>query len=247
MTARYLYNSIWGILGVESSEGEYISNYTTRRYPEYIGNITKYDEVIHEDSTTGRELCEKALGEVICSAYGNINIETATDEKSKISKRFLVIADGANFGSIMEDLLLLSLNKELEIYLIMPESTEYVLLNNEVFDKDISVEESLLHPEEVYESTRWVTYEKMYENIIKSSSSKIEGLLKYKKTNGLNCYLSEDFINTYSSVLTRIDGIKSSYNVKYSVYKIVNGILVSDDNCVNTSNINLLNVDNKIR
>ena len=53
-----------------------------------------------------------------------------------------MVADGANFSNIMERLKKVSKRKQLSIYLLLlPESTEYVLLHNKLFSTDSNVRE----------------------------------------------------------------------------------------------------------
>ena len=59
----------------------------------------------------------------------------------------------------------------------------------------------------------------------------------------LETYKTESFIDTYRAILTRIDGIKSSYNVKYSLYKIENGELITGD--LRSSKISKLDEENE--
>ena len=72
--AEYLNNSVWDFIRFNEIGDETIINKAVNMYNEYVGAIEKYDEVLHEDSTTGREICAKALSEVVDYVHGNINI-----------------------------------------------------------------------------------------------------------------------------------------------------------------------------
>ena len=113
------------------------------------------------------------------------------------------------------------------MYLILPESTEYVLLHNIIFNDSKTVSEYLGNPISKYDTEDWITYEKMYEQVIIEESSKIDEIDDYEKVEELETYKTESFIDTYRAILNKIDGIKSSYNVKYSLYKIVDGEMVT--------------------
>ena len=67
----------------------------------------------------------------------------------------------------------------------------------------------------------------MYEQVIIEESSKIDEIDDYEKVEGLETYKTKSFIDTYCAILNKIDGIKSTYNIKYSLYKIVNGEMVT--------------------
>ena len=223
---KYLYNSVWDIITLEDVGVVGIDNRAVRAYNEFNGYIKGYSEVIHEDSTTGREICELALCEKIKTSYGNLNLVSHIKKNYK-NTSILVVADGANFSNIMERLKKVSKRKQLSIYLILPESTEYVLLHNATFSESGNVSEYLLDPVSKYNTENWITYKKMYEQVIIEESSKIDEVGDYEKVEGLETYKTESFIDTYRAILNKIDGIKSSYNVKYSLYKIVDGEMVT--------------------
>lgn len=81
----------------------------------------------------------------------------------------------------MERLLKRSLDYNITMYLILPESTEYVLLHNIIFDDSKTVSEYLLNPVDKYDSRDWITYEKMYEEVIIEESSKIDWIDNYER------------------------------------------------------------------
>ena len=178
----------------------------------------------------------------IKTSYGNLNLVSHIKKNYK-NTSILVVADGSNFSNIMERLKKVSKRKQLSIYLILPESTEYVLLHNAIFSESRNVSEYLLDPVSKYNTENWITYEKMYEQVIIGESSKIDEINNYEKVEGLEAYKTESFIDTYHAILTRIDGIKSSYNVKYSLYKIENGKLMVED--LHSSKINELDKENE--
>lgn len=158
-------------------------------------------------------------------------------------KSVIIIADGSNFSNIMERLLKRSLDYNITMYLILPESTEYVLLHNIIFDDSKTVSEYLLNPVDKYDSRDWITYEKMYEEVIIEESSKIDWIDNYERERDLETYKTESFIDTYRAILNKIDGIKSSYTIKYSLYKIKDGELIIGD--LHGSKIDKLNKDNE--
>lgn len=240
--AEYLNNSVWAFVRFNEIGDDTIINKAVNMYNEYVGVIGKYDEVLHEDSTTGREICAKALSEVVDSVHGNINIVRKIEGKPR--SVILMIADGANFSNILSEIIDTSEECLNTIYLLLPESTEYVLLHNKVFSIDSGVINSINNPSLVCDTTKYISYERMYEDIITlahiNSPNKIP---EYEKKKDLEAYKTESFIDTYRAILTRIDGIKSSYNVKYSLYKIENGKLMVGD--LHSSKINELDKENE--
>lgn len=240
--AEYLNNSVWDFIYFKEVGNETIVNKAFKMYNEYNGIIGNYDEVLHEDSTTGKEICAKALSEVVESVYGNINIVQNVEERPRST--ILMIADGANFSNILSEIIDTSEECLNTVYLLLPESTEYVLLHNKLFSTDSNVIYSINNPSLACDTTKYISYERMYEDIITlahiNSPNKIP---EYEKKKDLEAYKTESFIDTYRAILTRIDGIKSSYNVKYSLYKIENGNLMVGD--LHSSKINELDKENE--
>lgn len=240
--AEYLNNSVWDFIHFKEVGNETIVNKAFKMYNEYNGIIGNYDEVLHEDSTTGKEICAKALSEVVESVYGNINIVQNVEERPRST--ILMIADGANFSNILSEIIDTSEECLNTVYLLLPESTEYVLLHNKLFSTDSNVIDSINNPSLVCDTTKYISYERMYEDIITlahiNSPNKIP---EYEKKKDLEAYKTGSFIDTYRAILTRIDGIKSSYDVKYSLYKIENGKLMVGD--LHSSKINELDKENE--
>ena len=240
--AEYLNNSVWDFIRFNEIGDETIINKAVNMYNEYVGAIDKYDEVLHEDSTTGREICAKALSEVVDSVHGNINIVRNIEDKPR--SVILMIADGANFSNILSELIDTSEECLNTIYLLLPESTEYVLLHNKVFSVDSNVINSINNPSLICDTTKYISYERMYEDVIALAHiNNPDKIPEYKKERDLEAYKTESFIDTYRAILTRIDGIKSSYNVKYSLYKIKDGELIIGDLC--SSKISKLDKENE--
>lgn len=240
--AEYLNNSVWDFIRFKEVGGKTIVNKAVKMYNEYDGIIRDYEEVLHEDSTTGKEICARALSEVIESVHGNTNIVRSIE--SRPNSTILMIADGANFSNILSEIIDTSEECLNTIYLLLPESTEYVLLHNKVFSIDSNVINSINNPSLVCDTTKYISYEKMYEDIIALAHiNNPDKIPEYKKNRDLETYKTESFIDTYRAILTRIDGIKSSYNVKYSLYKIENGKLMVGD--LHSSKINELDKENE--
>jgi hypothetical protein len=239
---EYLNNSVWDFIRFKEVGDETIVNKSFKMYNEYNGAIENYDEVLHEDSTTGKEICAKAISEVIESVHGNINIVRSIETRP--NSTILLVADGANFSNILSEIVDTSEECLNTVYLLLPESTEYVLLHNRIFDTDSDAVNSIQNPSLVCDTTKYISYEKMYEDIIALAHiNNPDKIPEYKKERDLETYKTESFIDTYRAILTRIDGIKSSYNIKYSLYKIENGELITGD--LRSPKISKLNEENE--
>ena len=96
----------------------------------------------------------------------------------------------------------------------------------------------------ICDTTKYISYERMYEDVIALAHiNNPDKIPEYKKERDLETYKTESFIDTYRAILTRIDGIKSSYTIKYSLYKIKDGELIIGD--LHGSKIDKLNKDNE--
>lgn len=240
--AEYLNNSVWDFIRFKEVGGKTIVNKAVKMYNEYDGIIRDYEEVLHEDSTTGKEICARALSEVIESVHGNTNIVRSIE--SRPNSTILMVADGANFSNILSEIIDTSEECLNTIYLLLPESTEYVLLHNKIFNIDSGVINSINNPSLVCDTTKYISYERMYEDVIALAHiNNPDKIPEYKKERDLETYKTESFIDTYRAILTRIDGIKSSYNIKYSLYKIENGELITGD--LRSPKISKLNEENE--
>lgn len=239
---EYLNNSVWDFIRFKEVGDETIVNKAFKMYNEYNGAIENYDEVLHEDSTTGKEICAKAISEVIESVHGNTNIVRSIEARP--NSTILLVADGTNFSNILSEIVDTSEECLNTVYLLLPESTEYVLLHNRIFDTDSNAVNSIQNPSLVCDTTKYISYERMYEDIIALAHvNNPDKVPEYEKKKDLESYKTESFIDTYRAILTRIDGIKSSYNVTYSLYKIENGKLMVGG--LHSSKINELNKENE--
>jgi len=157
----------------------------------------KTDTVISEDSNSGYEFFSKLCNDkqVKCiPANGKSNIFKMIDD-SDSSEKFLIIADGAAFGSQMNKLMLL-INRKKNAVLFLPESFEYLLLKADIFD-DSEVRKILENPQDFIESKDFFSWEQFFTNLLVEKSQ--NSYLKYSKKKLNKNYLEEKVFRKISS------------------------------------------------
>ncbi|MBP5697547.1 MAG: hypothetical protein J6X11_13010, partial [Treponema sp.] len=106
------------------------------------------------------------------------------------SKKSLVIADGAAFGSQMAKVMKIA--ERTDCVLFLPESFEYVLIAS-VFAKDSEVTKSLERPEDFIECKEFFSWEQFFTALLTKISDGT--YLKYSKKKLNPNYLSEKIRN----------------------------------------------------
>jgi hypothetical protein len=146
----YSVKSIYTLTGEKKYDklsGEYTLNSISNVYKDYP-ELVKPDLVITEDSGSGFEFFSNALkGKCDCVASGDIVVgqihhQGGKDKVADAIRRFsvkykciCVIVDSAAFGSSIESVktALDSVNNS-NVYVLLPESFEYLLLKSKIFD-----------------------------------------------------------------------------------------------------------------
>lgn len=136
----------------------------------------KTDLVIIEDSNSGYQFYSHKCGTAVVSADGKSNIEKVIRQNS--GKQFLIIADGAAFGSEMEGVMRLSDNGE-AVVCYLPESFEYLILYADLL-KDKEVRTWLEKPEDYIESREFFSWERFFTKVLIEKSK--NSYLKYQKS-----------------------------------------------------------------
>ncbi len=175
---KQVYHEFYSIYGVDSK------NYNEKQ--DSKGGIEK---VLCEDSNSGFDFFSAVFAQKYeCeSANGKSNIYKKLLASSKKS---LVIADGAAFGSQMAKVMKIA--EKTDCVLFLPESFEYILLAS-VFAKDSEVAKVLEHPEDFIESKDFFSWEQLFTALLTKISDGT--YLKYSKKKLNPNYLSEKIRN----------------------------------------------------
>ena len=188
--------SVNAILELKKTTSRFKRTYN-RAYPIYdslsAGNVRLEDveKLLTEDANSGYQLFAK-IGEkygIACiSAAGKDNI------KQKIlplkSEKVLVIADGAAFGSQMNDVYSLMQEDGAKFSLYLPESLEWLLLKaNLIGQSDIL--EILKHPEDFIESSDFFSWERFFTNLLEQCTKDIS-YMRYDKAKLPEFYLKKE-------------------------------------------------------
>jgi hypothetical protein len=155
---------------------------THKTFGELYSNhqLTQCDEVkniITEDSNSGYQFFENVFdGLNVLSAGGNSNI---VNELKKLDDSCLVIADGAAFGAMVDELMqYLTQCVSNRITVWVPESFEYLILKSGLIKSD-SLDKILDSTENYADSKKYESWEKFYTSLLISLTQ--ETPFKYSK------------------------------------------------------------------
>lgn len=142
--------------------------------------------------------------ETVCRSYG-LECNSANG-KSNIfhylktnQRRVLVIADGAAFGSEIDRIWQLLMERDAVLYL--PESFEWLILSSGIF-KDKELADILNEPAAYIESGEYFSWERFFSAILTERTK--DTYLAYSKKNLNQTYLDE---SVKTAILTRMDKI----------------------------------------
>ena len=160
-------------------------------YHIYSGNFdfstSDICKILTEDSNSGFEFFKGlVVDKFICeSAGGKSNIFQILNESADT---FLVIADGAAFGSQMAAVMKLIQRKK-NCILFLPESFEYLILQAKLF-KDTEIDAILKNPSDFIDSAEFFSWEQFFTSLLSEKSA--ETFLRYAKRKLNPNYLSEN-------------------------------------------------------
>lgn len=123
--------------------------------------------LVTEDKNTGNDFFNKVAkvyGLECISAEGKTKIVNLIKDNYTYTKKILIIADGAAFGS--EILKILTLKSQyINIQLLLPESFEYLILSSDMFKDNFYVQAVLKNPYE-YISTAYFSWERLFTKLL---------------------------------------------------------------------------------
>ena len=187
--------SITEIYGIRTN-GRYAHltrEYTKNEFFRIYGNMPtlsfKPDMIITEDSNSGYEFWQNAVKSCECiPAHGKDNVLNTIKDIGKQSMRYLVVVDGAAFGSEIEELLqyMRYKNPSLEVY--APESFEYLILSSGLFQDKVIVDK-IENTSEYADSVKYMSWERFYTALLVEVTNRTQ--MKYDKDKLNVYYLSE--------------------------------------------------------
>ena len=187
--------SITEIYGIRTN-GRYAHltrEYTKNEFFRIYGNMPnlrfKPDVIITEDSNSGYEFWKNAVKSCDCiPAHGKDNVLNTIKDIGKQSMRYLVVVDGAAFGSEIEELIQYMRYKITSLEVYAPESFEYLLLSSGLFqDKDIV--DKVENTSEYADSVKYMSWERFYTALLVEVTNRTQ--MKYDKDKLNVYYLSE--------------------------------------------------------
>ena len=205
--------SITEIYGIRTSgkyarlTEEYTENSFFRIYGKTPTIEFKPDVIITEDSNSGHEFWKNAVKSCECvSANGKGNIVNTLKEIAKIDKKYLVIVDGAAFGSEMEEMIQYMKYKNPSVEVYAPESFEYLILSSGLFHgKEIM--DRIYNTSEYADSVKYMSWEQFYTSYLTEITNRTK--MKYDKQSLNVYYLSEKNMRTIIKQLPEILDVHS--------------------------------------
>lgn len=160
--------------------------------------ITDSATIITEDSNSGHQFflhIANAKGIMCISAWGKSNIfEAASNTNTKV----LIIADGAAFGSEMENLHKLQKTNPGKITMYLPESFEWLILKSNVINQT-DIQQILESPENYIDSARFCSWEQYFTELL---ASKTNGTyMQYTKSHLAPFYLQNENVKKILEVI----------------------------------------------
>ncbi len=187
--------SITEIYGIRTN-GRYAHltrEYTKNEFFRIYGNMPtlsfKPDMIITEDSNSGYGFWKNAVKSCDCiPAHGKDNVLNTIKDIGKQSMRYLVVVDGAAFGSEIEELIQYMRYKITSLEVYAPESFEYLILSSGLFqDKDIV--DKIENTSEYADSVKYMSWEGFYTALLVEVTNRTQ--MKYDKDKLNVYYLSE--------------------------------------------------------
>jgi len=203
-TLPYSIKEVYGIKNTASNQYQQTTRLYSEFYPIYgrsmlLQKIEPPDLVIVEDSHSGYDFFKGVCSEfsIDCiSAEGKSNVFNKAYENRR--KSILLIADGAAFGSEIENILKLRQNQQITIYL--PESFEWMILKSGLI-KD--VREIIDNPQDYIESKDYFSWERFFTALLIAQT---EGsYLQYTKRSLNKVYLQPHEKQQILNVMPELD------------------------------------------
>lgn len=203
-TLPYSVQEIYGIR--DSGKYGYLKQTYNEMYHLYnleeINSKVEPEKIITEDSNSGfqffKEICQDNNLECI-SAGGKSNIFQHLMNEN--SKKILVIADGAAFGSQMDKIMYL-VKEKTNIALYLPESFEWMILQSDILN-DSETKEILLNPSEYIESKEYLSWERYFTSLLIRKTE--DTYLKYTKRILNDAYVQENIKNKILKVMENVN------------------------------------------
>lgn len=159
------------------------------------------DYVLCEDSNFGYELFDKLSEKIFAechSAHGKSNVpERLLDLDEDSDKRYLVIVDGAAYGSEMGATVRYVYDHP-NCFLYAPESFEWLLLKV-MFSKDPVIYSILKNPSDYAESTKYLSWERYFTHVLEEHTKGTD--LEYHKKKLNKKYLYSKAVSILSKFL----------------------------------------------
>ncbi|MBU5478749.1 translation initiation factor 2 [Eubacterium sp. MSJ-13] len=158
-------------------------------YPIIKGN--EVENIITEDSNSGYQFFSNIFKDrCVISANGNGNIVETV--KQTATKNTLVVADGAAFGSLIEDCMeFFETIEKNRVTLWLPESFEYLILQSGIIESK-KLNEIMKNTQEYVECKKYISWERFFTHLLIEMTH--DSIAEYSKSNLNHYYLQRHIV-----------------------------------------------------
>ena len=169
--------------------GEYTANEFYRIYGEMPSLEFAPDIIITEDSNSGFEFWNNVIGRDRClSAMGKTNVLEKLKKNEKKGVNYLIVVDGAAFGSEIEELIQYIKYRNRDVKVYAPESFEYLILTSGIFNSK-EITEKCRNTYSYADSSKYMSWEQFYTSLLVEET--VGTQMQYRKQKLNQYYLSE--------------------------------------------------------
>ena len=204
----YAVDEVYEIHG--EKRGKVTYNRLKRRYKGIEFRDTP-DLLITEDSNFGYYVMKKLINCDVESACGKDKIKDIIIDKLSTYNKVCILADGAAFGKNIEEILILqTINRSKNIYLLLPESFEWIVLNTTPFIN--LVRDELNSTFDYADTLKYKSWENYFYELLKEKACKYNVTYSKNRIGGFYKIYGKDI----NSMLSEIRGVLSNMSNSYS-------------------------------
>lgn len=183
------------------------------KFVETVDKCKSLDVLISEDRGSGFTFYSNNLRCRVESSDGSSNVLSKLIELVKDYNNIGIVVDSAAFGPYIEhlvDYFNCKDNLEKNLYLFLPESFEYLILQSNLFKNKNNIKALLKDPSLYCETTNYFSYERLFTKVVSDEFSKIK--LKYDKGKQ-NISLQDSLSHHKRSIISGLNGFPEE-NIK---------------------------------
>ena len=172
--------------------------------------------IITEDSGTGFDFFTKSTNAPVLTAHTKTRVSRMLKGNLQQNKQnILAIADGAAFGSEVEEVMQIIKKANTNVILYLPESFEWLLLHSLIFKNDSMIQQILEDYLNMIDYTEFFSLEQYFTKILEDACKK-QNVLYSKSTQSLpTIFLTEENIKYLLSLIPNVNFPESDSSTHY--------------------------------